>query len=181
MRSLSDTIIRLSALRTRLQPSAPATRKLRDLPNFGSNPGALKGKYYLPANCRADAPLVVVLHGCLQTAEGYNAGSGWSQLADENGFALLYPEQQLANNPNRCFNWFQPEDTRTGGGEALSIRQMIERMVLGHSLNRNKVFITGLSAGGAMAAVMLATYRAAGSSRACPMGRRRRCSKPSTA
>jgi poly(hydroxyalkanoate) depolymerase family esterase len=158
MRSISDTIARLSAYRMKAETFLPGSRKLKDLPAFGSNPGALKGQYYLPANCRGDAPLVVVLHGCLQTAEGYNHGAGWSQLADENGFALLFPEQQRSNNPNLCFNWFQSQDTQTDGGEALSIRQMIEKMVLDHSLNRNRIFITGLSAGGAMAAAMLASY-----------------------
>lgn len=58
------------------------------------------------------APLVVVLHGCTQTAAGYDSGSGWSQLADQEGFALLFPEQQRANNPNLCFNWFVPSDTK---------------------------------------------------------------------
>jgi poly(hydroxyalkanoate) depolymerase family esterase len=57
----------------------------------------------------ADNPaLVVVLHGCTQTAAGYDLGAGWSTLADRYGFALLLPEQQRSNNPNGCFNWFQP-------------------------------------------------------------------------
>ena len=158
MRSISDTIARLSAIRQHVEPFLPPGHILKELPNFGSNPGALRAKYYVPQKFVADAPLVVVLHGCLQTAEGYNYGSGWSQLADEAGFALLFPEQQHTNNPNLCFNWFHPEDTRAGSGEALSIRQMIDRMVLDHNLNRNKIFVTGLSAGGAMAGAMLATY-----------------------
>lgn len=74
------------------------------------------------------------------------------------GFALLFPEQQRANNPNLCFNWFLPADVRRDSGEALSIRQMIETMVTLHHLSRKRIFITGLSAGGAMAAAMLATY-----------------------
>ena len=58
---------------------------------------------------------MVVLHGCTQTAAGYDLGAGWSTLADRYGFALLMPEQQRANNPNGCFNWFLPE--HTGGTE----------------------------------------------------------------
>ncbi|RWP54627.1 PHB depolymerase family esterase, partial [Mesorhizobium sp.] len=104
------------------------------------------------------APLVVVLHGCTQTAAGYDSGSGWSQLADQEGFALLFPEQQRANNPNLCFNWFVPSDTKRNGGEALSIRQMIEAVVVEYGLDPGRIFITGLSAGGAMASVMLACY-----------------------
>lgn len=79
-------------------------------------------------------------------------------MADHAGFALLFPEQQHSNNPNGCFNWFVPEDTKRGSGEALSIYQMIERMIGLHDLDRRRIYITGLSAGGAMAGVMLATY-----------------------
>ena len=63
-----------------------------------------------------------------------------------------------ANNQNACFNWFEREDTRRDSGEALSIRQMIDAMVKRHSIDPSRVYIVGLSAGGAMTAVMLATY-----------------------
>ncbi|RVD47672.1 PHB depolymerase family esterase, partial [Mesorhizobium sp. M7A.F.Ca.ET.027.03.2.1] len=112
----------------------------------------------MPADLPDGAPLVVVLHGCTQNAAGYDRHSGWSQLADEGGFALLYPEQQRANNPNLCFNWFLPADTARDRGEVFSIRQMIETMVVAHGLDRKQIFVTGLSAGGAMAAAMIATY-----------------------
>ena len=69
---------------------------------------------------------MVVLHGCTQTAAGYDHGSGWSALADRYGFVLLYAEQQEANNPKRCFNWFQPGDIERDHGETHSIRQMVE-------------------------------------------------------
>lgn len=132
--------------------------RLRDLAIAGSNPGALRARCYVPADLPPKAPLVVVLHGCTQTAGDYDNGSGWSQLADREGFALLFPEQQRANNPNLCFNWFVPADINRGGGEALSIRQMVETLVKREDLDRSRIFVTGLSAGGAMAAVMLATY-----------------------
>lgn len=161
MRKISDTIARLEKLRglQNAHPTsfAPADR-LSTLGKFGSNPGALLARYYLPADLPNAAPLVVVLHGCTQSPAGYDHHSGWSQLADEAGFALLYPEQQRANNPNLCFNWFLPADTARDRGEVLSIRQMIETMVVTHGLDRRRVFVTGLSAGGAMAAAMLATY-----------------------
>jgi poly(hydroxyalkanoate) depolymerase family esterase len=79
-------------------------------------------------------------------------------LAEDKGFAVLFPEQQRANNANLCFNWFEPGDTRRGTGEAESIREMIEHVVVSHGLDRKRVFVTGLSAGGAMANVMLATH-----------------------
>lgn len=160
MRTLSDTISRLSALRAGAAGAMPAGSdgRLDPLVGFGSNPGDLKAWRYCPEALPAKAPLVVVLHGCTQTAAVYDHHSGWSQLADRAGLALLYPEQQRQNNANACFNWFEPADVRRAGGEALSIRQMIETMVIEHDLDPDRVFITGLSAGGAMAAAMLATY-----------------------
>jgi poly(hydroxyalkanoate) depolymerase family esterase len=113
---------------------------------------------YVPANAGDSPALVVVLHGCTQTASGYDYGAGWSTLADRYGFALLVPEQQRSNNPNGCFNWFLPEDTQRGRGEAASIRQMVETMVRDKGIDPRRVFITGLSAGGAMTSVMLACY-----------------------
>jgi poly(hydroxyalkanoate) depolymerase family esterase len=102
--------------------------------------------------------LVVVLHGCTQTAGSYNRGADWTGAADEHGFALLFPEQQRANNPNLCFNWFSPADAMRGRGEALSIIQMVQHLCSRHGLDTHRVYITGLSAGGAMTAAMLATY-----------------------
>jgi poly(hydroxyalkanoate) depolymerase family esterase len=102
--------------------------------------------------------LVVVLHGCTQNAAGYDRGSGWSRLADKHGFVLLFPEQQRANNPALCFNWFTANDSQRGMGEAASIRAMIEAVDSIHPIERHRIFVTGLSAGGAMASVMLATY-----------------------
>lgn len=131
---------------------------LREVVGFGANPGNLRMRVHVPDDLPRSAPLVVVLHGCSQTASGYNHGTGWSTLADRYGFALVFPEQQRANNANLCFNWFQPADTERGRGEALSIQQMVERMILDHGIDQGRVFVTGLSAGGAMTSAMLATY-----------------------
>ena len=131
---------------------------LAETQNFGPNPGALRMFTYLPPDNSADCALMVVLHGCTQSAESYDRGAGWSTLADRFGFALLLPEQQRCNNPNACFNWFQTGDIERGQGEALSIRQMVGRMVSDHGIDPARVFVTGLSAGGAMTSVMLATY-----------------------
>jgi feruloyl esterase len=131
---------------------------LTEIFEFGSNPGALRMFTHVPKQIPRKPALVVVLHGCAQTAASYDLGVGWSTLADRYGFALLMPQQQLSNNPNNCFNWFVPGDTQRGNGEALSIRQMIDKMTAAHGIDRKRVFVTGLSAGGAMTSVMLATY-----------------------
>src|ERR1700759_3718721 len=73
---------------------------------FGDNPGRLRMFRHVPASAKAGAPLLVILHGCLQSARGYDHGTGWSALAERFGFALLAPEQSRTNNPNGCFNWF---------------------------------------------------------------------------
>jgi poly(hydroxyalkanoate) depolymerase family esterase len=135
-----------------------AKSQLRETQDFGTNPGALRMFTHLPPKESGEIPLVVVLHGCTQTAAGYDQGAGWSTLANRYGFALLFPEQQRVNNPNGCFNWFQTGDIERGHGEALSIRQMIAKMVSDHAIDARRVFVTGLSAGGAMTSVMLATY-----------------------
>ena len=126
--------------------------------DFGSNPGNLRMFSFAPDNLQPAPGLVVVLHGCGQSAAAYDLGAGWSTLAKHYGFALLMPEQQSLNNANGCFNWFNPEDTKRGHGEACSIRQMIARMVSQHRIDKHRVFITGLSAGGAMTSAMLSTY-----------------------
>lgn len=156
IRTISDN---LSRFRTETSSGglSSQTSRLSPLGSFGSNPGALSGWHYVPSDVALKG-LVVVLHGCTQDAAGYDHGSGWSELAERNGFAVLFPEQQQANNANRCFNWFVADDIRRGSGEALSIRQMIASMIERHAIDPARIHITGLSAGGAMTAVMLATY-----------------------
>jgi feruloyl esterase len=161
MTGLGKTISRLSHfMRRRPLPSMadlqPSRLKLTEA--FGSNPGALAMWSYVSAHRASPSPLVVVLHGCTQSAAVYDYCSGWSALAEDSGFAVLYPEQSPRNNPKRCFNWFEPADIQRNSGEVLSIRQMIERLVIDAGIDRRRIFITGLSAGGAMAAAMLATY-----------------------
>jgi poly(hydroxyalkanoate) depolymerase family esterase len=160
MRNIADTIDRLARFRSRsrVEPQPSGPDRLTDITDFGSNPGALRARVHVPTSLARGAPLVVVLHGCTQTAAGYDHGAGWSQLADDNGFALLFPEQRRANNANLCFNWFAPDDFRRDRGEVMSIRQMIDAAATTYHLDRTRIFITGLSAGGAMAVAMLAAY-----------------------
>jgi poly(hydroxyalkanoate) depolymerase family esterase len=128
------------------------------LPPLRENPGKLGGWVYVPPGLTGPAPLVVVLHGCTQDAAGYDRGSGWSTLAERHGFILLFPEQSRANNQMLCFNWFTANDSQRGMGEAASIKAMVDAVKKAHAVDAERVFVTGLSAGGAMAAVMLAAY-----------------------
>ena len=157
MRRLGKIVSRLTAASRAMQAAnANDDGRLVPLTGFGSNPGELDARIY----AATDSPtaLVVVLHGCTQTAATYDRGSGWSQLAERRGFALLFPEQRRSNNANLCFNWFQPGDARRGRGEASSISQMVQHLARRYRLDRSRIFITGLSAGGAMTSVMLASY-----------------------
>lgn len=103
-------------------------------------------------------PCVVVLHGCTQKAASFDAASGWSDLADAHGFVVLYAEQKPSNNEQTCFSWFQPDDVRRGSGEVASIRAMVGWAVTHLAVDAQRIFICGLSAGGAMANAMLAAY-----------------------
>ena len=138
--------------------SSTTSDRLSALENFGTDPGSLSADIYIPENFPKNGPLVVVLHGSTQSAESYDIGSGWSTLADECGMALLFPGQRLTNNIIGSFNWFETGDSQRGGGEPLSIRQMIKQVVDDHGIDPSRVFITGMSSGGAMTSVMLATY-----------------------
>ncbi len=170
MTGLRDTLANLKMLRRELaqalgaEPAAGPVNvadnaaTLPQVTNFGSNPGRLGMRLHVPDALPKHPALLVALHGCSQTAATYDIGSGWSKLADRLGFVVLYPEQQRGNNPNRCFNWFVPANAHRDSGEALSIRQMIDHTIAAHGIDRSRIFVTGLSAGGAMTSSLLAAY-----------------------
>jgi feruloyl esterase len=123
---------------------------------FAPNPGNLGMFEFVPAGLPASAALVVALHGGQQTAQDFDKTAGWSELADQNAFAVLYPEQKGDNNFQNCFNWFVEQDIGPAGGEVASICTMIETMIARHGIDPRRIFVTGLSAGGAMACALLA-------------------------
>ena len=150
-RSQFEGLLAAARKRAALARGAPDRRptRLRELTGFGANRGNLRMFTYAPKDLPPKAPLVIALHGCTQTAVEYDHGTGWSSLADNLGFALVYPQQQPANNPKNCFSWFLPDDIARGRGEACSIREMVEHAIATFAADRRKVFVTGLSAGGA--------------------------------
>lgn len=139
-----------------LTPTPASAASVQEVTGFGTNPGALRMFRYVPDGLPAGRPVVVALHGCTQNASGYGTGSGWTQLADRWGFSVVLPQQQSANNASLCFNWFQSGDMARGQGEAASVAQMVERQV--GDVSGGPVYVTGLSAGGGLASVMMAAY-----------------------
>lgn len=131
---------------------------LVEISDFGSNPGQLRMFEYVPRSARRNSPLVIAIHGCAQNAQSYADHSGWPEVANRLGFLLVFPQQSITNNPTRCFNWFEPDNSRRDSGEALSIKQMVDKVKASSAVDPKRVFVTGLSAGGAMTSIMLATY-----------------------
>jgi poly(hydroxyalkanoate) depolymerase family esterase len=148
------------ATATAVAAASPAqAASLTQVTGFGSNPGSLNMYDYVPANLPPNAPLVVAMHGCTQSANDYYGHSGWSKYADLWGFALVFAEQPSQSNPIiNCFDWGTPSDDSRGQGEALSIYQMVQYMQSHYSIDAHRIFVTGLSAGAGMTSDILADY-----------------------
>jgi poly(hydroxyalkanoate) depolymerase family esterase len=113
---------------------------------------------YLPHKVSVSpTPLVVMLHGCQQSATEFSRGTRMNQLAERHGFAVLYPQQSLKAHPHRCWNWYE-KVTQEGGGEAELIAATIKKVVGKHALDVARIYVAGLSAGAAMAHIMAMNY-----------------------
>jgi poly(hydroxyalkanoate) depolymerase family esterase len=138
--------------------TAAAHADITSVAAFDSGPGHLRMLEYCPRDLPAGRPVVVLLHGCGQQASQFATDTGWIELANQCGFSLVLPEQRRSNNRGRCYRWFERDQIGRGLGEVGSIRQMVESALQRHQGDRKKVFVAGLSAGGAMAAALLAAY-----------------------
>lgn len=124
--------------------------------SFTCTAGTRSYKLYVPAS--APRGLVVMLHGCKQDPDDFATGTGMNATAEANGLMVAYPSQTAANNASSCWNWFRPSDQKRGAGEPAIIAGITEEIIREFELDRSQIFVAGLSAGGAMAAVMAEAY-----------------------
>ena len=121
--------------------------------------GALNYRLYVPADHeRRDLALVLMLHGCTQNPEDFALGTQMNGLADEFGLIVAYPHQTRRANPSGCWNWFDPRHQRRGSGEPARLAGLTQELAREFGVRKDRVFAAGLSAGGAMAEVLAATY-----------------------
>ncbi len=116
-------------------------------------------KLYTPPCAAGQASaLVVMLHGCTQNPDDFAAGTDMNALAREQGFMVLYPEQAHDANPQRCWNWFKHNHQRRGSGEPALIASLAQMLVRQHGIDPRRVYVAGMSAGGAMAVIVATAY-----------------------
>ncbi len=121
--------------------------------------GTRRYKLYVPKTFDGTPlPLVVMLHGCTQTPDDFAAGTRMNDVADETGVLVAYPEQRASANSSKCWNWFRPADQRRDGGEPSLIADLVRQVSRDLPVAPGKVFVAGLSAGGAAAAVLAHEY-----------------------
>jgi poly(hydroxyalkanoate) depolymerase family esterase len=126
---------------------------------FTNEAGSRKYKLYVPGRYTGEAlPLVVMLHGCNQTPDDFAAGTRMNECAEQQGFIVAYPAQSSAANPSRCWNWFNASDQRRGQGEPSLLVGIIRQIMRDVSIDKARVYVAGLSAGGAAAAILGVNY-----------------------
>ncbi len=127
--------------------------------SFSCQAGSRSYKLYIPIHKpEAQRPLLIMLHGCKQNPSDFAVGTRMNELAETHGMLVAYPAQTQSDNPSACWNWFNPIHQRHGTGEPAIIAGLTEEIMSSYNIDKNKVFVAGLSAGGAMAAVMGETY-----------------------
>ena len=120
--------------------------------------GSIDYMLYRPATAAPGMPLVVMLHGCTQSPEDFARGTRMNRLADELGFLVAYPRQTQAANQQKCWNWFRPGDQARDRGEPALIAGVTRDVIAAERADASRVYVAGLSAGGAAAAIMADTY-----------------------
>ena len=165
LKSPASTKTRSSKAAPRTSAKPAAARHVRPAPGtFGTHEfdcahGTIKYRLYAPrAGKRRGLPLIVMLHGCSQTASDFATGTGMNELADELGYLVLYPQQSQRANLARCWNWHRPRNQARGEGEPALIAALVRHVLAITAGNPERVFIAGISAGGSAAAIIGAAY-----------------------
>ena len=162
----SPGTMQLPAVRGRIHPATPdespslvhARGKFVD-GSYTNRAGTRRYKLYVPSGFAGQTvPLVVMLHGCTQTPVDFAAGTHMNVLAEEKTFLVAYPQQVTSANRSGCWNWFQAADQGQGMGEPSLIAGITQQIMSAYHVDVNRVYIAGMSAGGAMAVIMAATY-----------------------
>jgi poly(hydroxyalkanoate) depolymerase family esterase len=125
---------------------------------FGIGVQARDWRLHLPPSAQGLVPLVVMLHGCTQDLDDFAIGTGMHEAAAARGWAVLYAAQSQRANPQRCWNWFKHSHQQRGRGEPALLADLTARVVARHGIDTDRVYVAGLSAGGAMAAVLAQAY-----------------------
>lgn len=163
--ALSETLRRIAAggmpggtTPSRSEPPIPAAAKFLSLTHT-SPQGTIAYRLYIPAKRLATPmPLILMLHGCTQSPEDFAAGTGMNSLAEEFGCLVAYPAQPHGANAQKCWNWYRPQDQKRGRGEPALLAGMVQEILLDHGADPARVYVAGLSAGGAAAAILAAAY-----------------------
>ncbi len=126
---------------------------------FASSQGARKYKLFVPVRDGIEPrPLLLLLHGCTQDPDDFARGTRMNALAQEHGCFVAYPAQPQSANTSRCWNWFRSGDQERGNGEPAILAGLVEEIAATHPIDRDRMFVAGMSAGGAMAVILGATY-----------------------
>jgi poly(hydroxyalkanoate) depolymerase family esterase len=162
---LVERVHEKTSILARPAPSLPSEPGSLGLPGqfidgeFSNHAGTRSYKLYIPAQpADSPRPMIVMLHGCTQSADDFARGTQMNRLAEEKGFLVLYPEQPASANMSKCWNWFQTQDQRREEGEPSIIAGMVSELARAHGVDRRRVFVAGLSAGAAMAVILGESY-----------------------